>query len=95
MDEDDPEFPIAANVYINTARLVVHRYYHEQLENARYPLDLEEVYVVWFSKTLKNWKALVSTTQEDALYYEVTHNGYDNETYLDVYAKMHNETFRS
>ena len=28
-------------------------------------IGLEDVYVVWFCKTLQNWKALVSTTLSD------------------------------
>lgn len=50
-----------------------------------------DVYVVWFCKTLKNWKALVATTMDDGRYYEVTHNGEACETYLDAYAKIDNE----
>lgn len=38
-------------------------------------LTLEDVFIVWFSKTLQNWKALVSTTVSDGMYYEITHNG--------------------
>jgi hypothetical protein len=49
-----------------------------------------DIYVVWFSKTLQNWKALVGTTHADDLYYEVTYNGDKQETYLDVYMKVHN-----
>lgn len=51
---------------------------------------IDEVYVVWFSKTLQNWKALVSTTLPDGMYYEVTYNGDDEETYLDGYKKFVN-----
>lgn len=57
-------------------------------------IGLKDVYVVWFSKTLQNWKALVSTTLIDGRYYEVTHNGDKQETYLDVYVKVHNEAIR-
>lgn len=49
-----------------------------------------ELFVVWFSKTLDNWKALVSTSMPDGLYFEVTHNGAKQETYLDVYSKIEN-----
>jgi hypothetical protein len=49
-----------------------------------------ETYVVWFSKTLQNWKAMVSTTMPDRMYYEVTYNGDLHEYYLDVYAKTQN-----
>lgn len=48
------------------------------------------VYVVWFSKTLQNWKALVGSTLNDGLYYEVTYNGEKKETYLDTYMKIDN-----
>ena len=50
-------------------------------------ISLDDVYVVWFSKTLQNWKALASANISDGLYYEITHNGDKNETYVDVYRK--------
>ena len=53
-------------------------------------IGLDSVYVVWFCKTLKNWKALVSTVIPDEIYYEVTYNGENGETYLDVYTKAYN-----
>ena len=53
-------------------------------------ITLDDVYVVWFCKTLQNWKALLSTTVPDGVYYEITHNGDKNETYVDVYKKWEN-----
>lgn len=50
-----------------------------------------DVFIVWFSKTLQNWKALVSTTVSDGMYYEITHNGDKGETYLDTYKKWDNQ----
>lgn len=55
----------------------------------------EDMYVVWFCKTLQNWKALVSTDKihpDGACgdYVEITHNGDKNETYCDVYKKTLN-----
>lgn len=50
----------------------------------------DEVYVVWFSKTLQNWKCLISTTLPDGMYYEVTYNGDKRETYIDAYKKFDN-----
>lgn len=55
-------------------------------------ITLDDVYVVWFCKTLQNWKALVSTTISDGMYYEITHNGDTNVTYVDVYKKWENFT---
>lgn len=51
-------------------------------------LTLDNVFVVWFCKTLQNWKALVSTTLPDGMYYEVTYNGDKKEVYLDAYKKF-------
>ena len=53
-------------------------------------ITTDDVFIVWFCKTLQNWKALVSTTVPDGVYYEVTHNGDKGETYLDVYKKWEN-----
>lgn len=53
-------------------------------------LTLDNVFVVWFCKTLQNWKALVSTTLPDGMYYEVTYNGDKKEVYLDAYKKFEN-----
>ncbi len=53
-------------------------------------ITTEDVYVVWFCKTLQNWKAMVSTNISDGMYYEVTHNGDKEETYVDVYKKWDN-----
>lgn len=53
-------------------------------------ITLDDVFVVWFSKTLQNWKALVSTMVSDGMYYEITHNGDKSETYLDAYKKWDN-----
>lgn len=50
-------------------------------------ITIDDIFVVWFCKTLENWKALVSTTVSDGMYYEVTHNGNKKETYVDCYHK--------
>lgn len=57
------------------------------------PKVIFDVYIVWFSKTLKNWKALLSTTLPDGRYYEVTHNGETGDTYLDTYVKVDNMVY--
>jgi len=61
----------------------------EDLANKRITKD--DVFIVWFSKVLQNWKALVATNVvDDALYFEVTYNGDKKETYIDTYDKIHN-----
>ena len=54
----------------------------------------DDVYIVWSCKTLQNFKALASTTVSDGVYYEITHNGDKNETYVDVYKKWENFVVR-
>ena len=54
-------------------------------------ISINDIYVVWFCKTLQNWKALISTTLPDGMYYEVTYNGDKKEIYLDAYKKFENK----
>jgi hypothetical protein len=53
-------------------------------------VSAEDFYVVWFCKTLQNWKALVSTDVVSGFYFEVTYNGDRAETYVDIYQKNAN-----
>lgn len=77
--------------YQEKAKQIVIDYYNEHVEKTdNKKLTESEVFVVWFSKTLQNWKALISTTISDGMYYEVTHNGDKKETYLDAYKKWEN-----
>ena len=77
------------------ARKIVMDYFNENAwADDVEKITMKDVYVVWFSKTLKNWKAMVSTVVPDGRYYEVTHNGDTNETYLDVYKKCENLTVK-
>lgn len=57
-------------------------------ENGR--IQADELYIVWFNKTLANWKALISTDKEAGLYWEVTFNGAKSEAYIDKYVKERN-----
>lgn len=77
--------------YQEKAKQIVIDYYNEHVEiTETKKLTESEVFIVWFSKTLQNWKALISTTISDGMYYEVTYNGDKKETYLDAYKKWEN-----
>ena len=77
--------------YQEKAKQIVIDYYNEHVEiTDNKKLKESEVFIVWFSKTLQNWKALISTTISDGMYYEVTYNGDKKEKYLDAYKKWEN-----
>lgn len=74
------------------ARTILFNYIKERLEktDTHVTFSIDEVYVVWFSKTLQNWKAMLSTTLPDGMYYELTYDGDKKCTYLDAYKKWDN-----
>lgn len=77
------------------AKQIVVDYFNSHLDKSGgKQIGLEDVYVVWSCKTLQNWKALLSTNVRDGVYYEITHNGDKNETYVDVYKKWENYAVR-
>lgn len=76
------------------AKFYVRMWLRGHLDKTDYnKLKANDILVVWFCKTLQNWKALVTTTLPDAMYYEVTYNGDKHETYLDAYKKFDNTCF--
>ena len=79
----------------NTARRIVMDYFNNHVDGSKNKkITIDDVFVVWFCKTLQNWKVLASTNVSDGMYYEVTHNGDRNETYVDVYKKLENFTVK-
>nr|DAJ64255.1 MAG TPA: hypothetical protein [Caudoviricetes sp.] len=81
--------------YTLKAREIVRDYVNEHLDKTDgIAINMTDTYVVWQCKTLQNWKALVSTTLPDGMYYEVTYNGDKNEVYLDTYKKFENRCIK-
>ena len=67
-------------------------YFNNRVDKTdKFEISTDDVYIVWFCKTLQNFKALVSTTVSDGMYYEITYNGNKNELYLDAYKKWENQ----
>lgn len=74
---------------------IVKQYANEHLDiSDNKQITEEDVYIVWICKTLKNNKALVSTTLCDGMYYELTYNGEKQELYLDAYKKFENKCIK-
>ena len=74
---------------------IVLDYVEEHLDKMDKPIKVtkDNIFIVWFSKTLQNFKALVSTTLSDGMYYELTYNGDKDELYLDAYKKLENKVY--
>lgn len=60
----------------------------------KFEITKDDVFVVWYSKTLQNHKALLSTTVSDGMYYELTFNGDKEELYFDAYKKWENRCIK-
>ncbi len=88
----DPKFqaPTGTNYPMLARQLVVNEFNANVDATDEFRLKDEDTFVVWFAKTLKNWKALVSTTVPDGKYYEVTFDGANNRAFIDTYVKHKN-----
>lgn len=75
---------------LNMSKRVVRHYFNNHRDVTDPPLEMEDIYIVWFCEMLQNWKALVSTKVRDDVYYEVTYNGDRRAMHLDVYKKWEN-----
>ena len=53
-------------------------------------LAIQELHLVWFSKTLQNYKCMIIDLRENKRYYECSYNGQKKELYVDIYNKEHN-----
>lgn len=74
--------------FLKTAKAAVVCWYNQH--NAPSVITMDDVYIVWFSKTLQNWKALASTSHEDGMYYKITFDGDNDCAYMDAYKKWDN-----
>lgn len=81
--------------FISFCKKTIADYVNEHLDKTDgITIKANNVYVVWYCKTLQNWKALLSTPLPDGRYYEVTYNGDKGEAYLDIYQKWENRTIK-
>ena len=63
-----------------------HHFFNDNVQHQSY---LADVFIVWYCKTLQNWKALAGLYGRNE-YFELTYNGDKKELYLDVYKKSEN-----
>lgn len=80
---------------LDLCKETVVNYFNENVDKTDgLKISKDNVFIVWFSKTLQNFKALVSTTVSDGMYYELTYNGDKKELYLDAYKKWENKCIK-
>ena len=85
---------MTSDLFIHICRDKVADYFNDNSDKTDdFEMIPEDVYVVWYSKTLQNYKALLSTPVSDGMYYEVTYNGDKNELYFGAYKKWKNIKF--
>ena len=78
--------------FLNICKEKVAEYFNSNKNKTDRTENLTEndVFVVWYCKTLQNHKALLYTPVSDGMYYEITFNGDKNEMYFDAYKKWEN-----
>ena len=70
------------NKFQDICREEVTKYFNSRSDKTdKFELKKEDVFVVWYCKTLQNAK----------MYYELTYNGDKDEMYLDAYKKWENK----
>ena len=68
--------------FIKFAKGNIVKYFNKRVDvTDNKTITTDDVFVVWYCKTLQNHKALLSTTVPDGCYYE---------TYFDIYKKWEN-----
>lgn len=71
---------------------LIRNYINDKLDKTdNKEIKMDDIYVVWYCKTLQNQKGLFSTNIPDGMYYECTYNGDKEEIYLDAYKKWENQ----
>lgn len=78
--------------FLNICKEKVAEYYNQKKDKTDVGVAMaaNDVFVVWYCKSLQNHKALLSTPVSDGMYYELTYNGEKNELYFDAYKKWEN-----
>lgn len=76
------------------ARELVYAHIKDRLEPTEADsFTLDHVYTVSFHFVLGSWKALVSTTLPDGMYYEVTRDLSNKATYVTSYKQWEHKTY--
>lgn len=79
---------LSSEEFISFSKRMIQRYYTELFGASTVSSD--EIFLVWYCKTLQNHKALLGVTGRYDEYFETTYDGDKNKVYLDIYKKGKN-----
>jgi orf78 len=82
-----------SDVFLDKCKDLVKDYTIEHLDKSDATPEFD-VFIVWYAKELQNFKALLSTTLYDGMYYELTYDGDNDLIYLDAYKKFENRVIK-
>jgi hypothetical protein len=89
--QSNVDVPVDSNAYLDRAKFIAAQQYNSSLPEGANQLSTKDFYIVWFAKTLQNWKALLSSAAVNTgLYMEVTYDGDKKQAYVDTYIKVSN-----
>jgi hypothetical protein len=75
--------------FLMMAKQVAVANYNKSRDAGRSPeLTMDSVYIVWFTKTLGNWKAIIASPTIKGLIWEIVYNAHRKECYVEVYKKL-------
>ena len=74
-------------IKLSKTNIIKDFYYNEIVE--------QDVLLVWFCKTVKNFKAIFTTKLSDGKIFEATYNGVPEELYIDEYTQIRKKTYKN
>ena len=88
-------FEVDSDRWMMVAKTLVAANYnqHHDIEKTD-PLEPEDFYIIWFTKVITNWKAILGTAEIRGLLWVVTFNGLKHDAFIEVYRKVNQAPVR-
>ena len=89
-DKPVKEIPDPDRFLMTAKKVAAANYNASRVADRGSDITPDQTYIVWFTKTLGNWKAIVASPAARGLLWEISCNGHKKECYVDVYKKLNN-----
>lgn len=78
------------------ARQIVISYIQKWIEEGNHQILIQhdDIWIVWYVRSLQNWKCILGSSLPDGVTYEVTYDGDKAEYYLDVHKKIESVVYK-